>query len=330
YTAPERLLPFAGVVIQYRSGCPSCMACGGVVDGDMQAEVMGIDTQLGELVGADQQVQGKLLVAEIEADDFRQEFAGKLPQRQLQRALEETVVRQGFQVLDVLAGDEVAIDEDMVLIRLAIAQLLQIGAHQVMHARVVPLLQHAVQPGTVDQLGRGNVAQEIQRMGAIGEEAPGLALAAGLDVFPVGPGGAGVVHQNMGLEPGGLSGRSARCGAVSCSWLRRKCRASLRWCVGACSRLWYSARMSVLSAWYWVSVCMVVSCAVAICFELPAGERFKEKARWRLIGGNPACGERSSASRMFAFYLITHLFCLFNEGSTCKFRLKPSPVLSAA
>src|SRR5690554_7650435 len=30
YTAPERLLPFAGEVIQYRSGCPSCMACGGV------------------------------------------------------------------------------------------------------------------------------------------------------------------------------------------------------------------------------------------------------------------------------------------------------------
>src|SRR5690606_9379001 len=89
-----RLLPFAGEVIQYRSGCPSCMACGGVVDGDMQAEVMGIDTQLGELVGADQQVQGKLLVAEIEADDFRQEFAGKLPQRQLQRALKETIVRQ--------------------------------------------------------------------------------------------------------------------------------------------------------------------------------------------------------------------------------------------
>src|SRR5690606_29560864 len=203
YTAPERLLPFAGEVIQYRSGCPSCMACGGVVDGDMQAEVMGIDTQLGELVGADQQVQGKLLVAEIEADDFRQEFAGKLPQSQLQRALEETVVRQGFQVLDVLAGDEVAIDEDMVLIRLAIAQLLQIGAHQVMHARVVPLLQHAVQPGAIDQLGRGNVAQEIQCMGAIGEEAPGLALAAGLDVFPVGPGGAGALHQNRGLEPGG-------------------------------------------------------------------------------------------------------------------------------
>src|SRR5690554_7732938 len=58
------------------------------------------------------------LFRSIEADDFRQEFAGKLPQRQLQRALKETVVRQGFQVLDVLAGDEVAIDEDMVLIRL--------------------------------------------------------------------------------------------------------------------------------------------------------------------------------------------------------------------
>src|SRR5690554_4495661 len=37
YTAPERLLPFAGEVIQYRSGCPSCMACGGVVDGDRKS-----------------------------------------------------------------------------------------------------------------------------------------------------------------------------------------------------------------------------------------------------------------------------------------------------
>ena len=52
------------------------MAGVGVVDRDMQREVVGVNAQFVQLIGRDQQVQRQLFVAQIEANEFRQEIAG--------------------------------------------------------------------------------------------------------------------------------------------------------------------------------------------------------------------------------------------------------------
>ncbi|MNP11993.1 hypothetical protein D3C76_1042070 [compost metagenome] len=66
----------------------SGVAAGGVVDGDMQLEVVGIDAEFGELVGGNQQVQRGLLVAQVVANHLGQEVFAVLPERQLQRTLQ--------------------------------------------------------------------------------------------------------------------------------------------------------------------------------------------------------------------------------------------------
>ncbi len=160
--------------LQALNGLPG-MAVVGVVDRDVQGEVIGIDAQLGQLVGGDQQVQRQLFVAEVETDHLRQELLGALGQGQLDRTLHEVLVVQVLPVVAALAGEQLAVEHHMVLFRQALAEFFQIGLNQCLEARLVPALQQAVEPGAVDQLGRRHTAQEVQRMGLAGKIASGRA-----------------------------------------------------------------------------------------------------------------------------------------------------------
>ncbi len=57
------------VVVERAQGLAR-MPAGGVVDGHVQLEVVGVEAQLAQLLSGDQQVQRRLLVAEVVADHF--------------------------------------------------------------------------------------------------------------------------------------------------------------------------------------------------------------------------------------------------------------------
>ncbi len=155
----------------------------GVVDGDVQGEVVGVDAQFGQLIGGDQQVQWQLLVTEVEADDFRQELLGVLGQRQLDGTLDEMFVVQLLPVVATLTRQQLAVEHHVILLRQPVAELLQVGLDQRGETRIVPPLQQAVEPGTVHQLGRRHATQKVQRMGLAREIA---ARPAGPALFQVG------------------------------------------------------------------------------------------------------------------------------------------------
>ena len=158
------------------------MAVVGVVDGDVQGEVVGIDAQLGQLVGGDQQVQRQLLVTQVEADHLGQELLGAFGQGQLDRALNEMLVIQALPVVTALAGQQLAVEHHMILVRQAFAQLFEIGLDQRLEARLVPALQQAVEPGAIDQLGRCHATQKMQGVGLAGKVAAGRAGTAAVQI----------------------------------------------------------------------------------------------------------------------------------------------------
>ena len=176
----------------------------GVVDGDVQGEVVRVDAQLGQLVGRDQQVQRQLLVTEVEADDFRQELLGVLGQRQLDGALDEVFVVQLLPVVAALAGQQLAVEHHVVLLRLPFAEFLQVGLDQRGETRIVPALQQAVEPGAVDQLGRRHAAQEMQRMGLAREIAARATGAALLEISLVLTADRFGALQHPGVQTGGV------------------------------------------------------------------------------------------------------------------------------
>ncbi|MNC79715.1 hypothetical protein D3C75_1322680 [compost metagenome] len=63
------------------------VTAGRVINGHVETEVMTVDTQLCQFVGADQQVQGQLLVSEVITEYLREKIIGVKAQRQLQRTL---------------------------------------------------------------------------------------------------------------------------------------------------------------------------------------------------------------------------------------------------
>ncbi|MCY1454075.1 hypothetical protein D9M71_711130 [compost metagenome] len=68
-----------------------------------------------------------------------------------------------------MGGQQLAVDDHVILPRIAVTQFFKIGAQQPVIAHVLPMLQHPGQPCTVDFLGRGNTLQEIQGMGLVRE-----------------------------------------------------------------------------------------------------------------------------------------------------------------
>ncbi|MNF98774.1 hypothetical protein D3C84_816460 [compost metagenome] len=132
----------------------TCMATGGIIDGDVELEVMAIDAQFRQFMGSDQQVQRWLFVAEVVADHLSQECFAVLPQCQLQRALliAGAVQRHAFKAAQTT--EQALVDQDMIAAWVAVTQFLEKGADQAVVAWVAPVPQSALQPGTIDDLGR--------------------------------------------------------------------------------------------------------------------------------------------------------------------------------
>ncbi|MCY1408995.1 hypothetical protein D9M71_243290 [compost metagenome] len=76
----------------------------------------------------------------------------------------------------------------MVAGRVAIAEFFQVGADQAVVARVGPVPEHAEQPGAIHRLGRSDMLEKIQGMGAVAEITPGTARLAFGQVPGVVPG----------------------------------------------------------------------------------------------------------------------------------------------
>ena len=76
-------------------------------------------------------------------------------------------VRQLARSVKAVAGQQLAVDHDMVFVGPAFAQLFRIGGDQAGKARVLPVRQHAIEPGAIHQFGGRDGAQEIQCMGAV-------------------------------------------------------------------------------------------------------------------------------------------------------------------
>src|SRR5690606_15392701 len=88
-----------GQVVQYRVDCLLRVACIGVIDGDVELEIIRVDTQLAELANADQQVQGQLLVTQVVADQLGKKVARLMGEGQLQSALDVMV---GGQIVGIV------------------------------------------------------------------------------------------------------------------------------------------------------------------------------------------------------------------------------------
>ncbi|MCY1427040.1 hypothetical protein D9M71_428700 [compost metagenome] len=166
------------------------MATTGVVDGDVEPEVVRIYPQLRQFTRADQQMQGQLLVAQVVADHLGQVVACQPAQGQLLGALDVMVVAQAVEVVAAVAGQQAPVDEHMVQCRYALPEFLQVGTHQALETLIVPVRQQAVEPGPIHQLGGRHATQEVQGMGEITEVASRLALATAGQVVGIGSGGA--------------------------------------------------------------------------------------------------------------------------------------------
>lgn len=105
-------------------------------------------------------MQRKLFVAEVVADHLGQKLVSGFAQCQLYRALQVMLVGSYPGVLQAMFGEQFAVNHHMILRRVAAAELFQIGADQSFETRVAPVTQQAIQPGAVDQFGRGNGVQE--------------------------------------------------------------------------------------------------------------------------------------------------------------------------
>ncbi|MNE04108.1 hypothetical protein D3C80_966310 [compost metagenome] len=151
----------------------------------MQLEVVAVDAQLCQLVSGDQQVQRWLFIAEVIANDLRQVRVAMLPQGQLQAALEIPCIVQWHRLYTPQATQQTLVDQHMIATRVTIAELFQVSPDQTVETWVAPVLQRAVQPGSIHRFGRCNLLQKPQRMCAAGKEAAWCALPALLKVLGV-------------------------------------------------------------------------------------------------------------------------------------------------
>lgn len=75
-----------------------------IINSHMQGEVVGIDIQLMEFEGADQQMQRQLFVAKIVADRLGHELVAMISQCQLQGALKIVFVAEWRRVVAAVFG----------------------------------------------------------------------------------------------------------------------------------------------------------------------------------------------------------------------------------
>ncbi|MNF67424.1 hypothetical protein D3C84_492380 [compost metagenome] len=157
----------------------------------MQGEIVRVDPQFTQFIGADQQVQRQLLVAEVVADHLGHEPLAALPQCELNRALAKVFVEQSLSVATVVRSQQLAVDHHVILPGIAVAQLFQISAQKPVITQVLPVLEHTGQPGAVDLLGGRYPLQEKQGMGLVREIPTWPALLAFLEV-------EGIVARDVG------------------------------------------------------------------------------------------------------------------------------------
>src|SRR5690606_39777909 len=91
-----------GQVVQYRIDCLLRVAGIGVIDGDVQLEIIRVDTQLAELADTDQQVQGQLFITQVVANQLGKKVARLVGEGQLQSALDVMVGGQIVGVIQVI------------------------------------------------------------------------------------------------------------------------------------------------------------------------------------------------------------------------------------
>ncbi len=90
----------------------------------------------------------------------------------MNEALPVKVIGQTVQLLQSVPRQQVAIDQHMVLVGSPFAEFFHIGANQIRQPRVFPMVGKAIQPGSINQLGRSDGAKKIKRMGAARKIAP--------------------------------------------------------------------------------------------------------------------------------------------------------------
>ena len=161
-------------------------------------------------------MQRQLLVAKVVADQLGQELLGVVGQAELDQALHEIFVWQALPLVAAVGVDQLLKQDDVVLLRHAVAEFLEVSRDQRPHRPLLPMLEKAEQPGAVDQLGRRDAFEEVQRVRLVAEKPArraGLALRQVLlvlraDRIMVGgrPGleTVGALRQDWGRRAGGV------------------------------------------------------------------------------------------------------------------------------
>ena len=136
------------------------VTAGGVVDRDMQLEILAVDAQFGEFIGGNEQMQRWLFVAEVVTDQLREEVLTVATQCQLQCPLQIALVFKVQRFQATQAAHQPLIDRHMVAAHITAAQFFQVGPDQPVVAWVCPMPQGTVQPRTIHRLGRCHLLQE--------------------------------------------------------------------------------------------------------------------------------------------------------------------------
>lgn len=171
--------------IEDRLRRPRRVARGGVVDRDMQREVVGVDAQLVQLIRADEQMERELFIAQIEAYDLRYELFGVLRQRELDGALDEVGGIKCFPLPALVRGKQRLVKQDVVPAWVSVSELLQVNAYELRIAGITPLRHHAIKPCPIDQLGWRHGFQKIQCVRLCLEVSPWPAVPAVGQVVPI-------------------------------------------------------------------------------------------------------------------------------------------------
>ncbi|MNI41044.1 hypothetical protein D3C73_952830 [compost metagenome] len=129
-------------------------------------------------------MQRQLFVTQVVTDHFREKLLGTFAQCQLDRALQVVLIRDR-RTVQTMFGQQLAIDQYMILRWVAVTQLFQVGADQTIETRIAPMLKQTVQPGAVHQFGRADRLEEKQCVCLVAEKLAWATLLARAQVFAV-------------------------------------------------------------------------------------------------------------------------------------------------
>lgn len=94
-----------------------------IVDGDVQLEVVAVDAQFCQFIGGDQQVQRRLLIAQVVANSLGLEGIAVRAQGQLNGTLQITLIDKWQQLQAAKAAEQALIDQYVVATRITVTQL---------------------------------------------------------------------------------------------------------------------------------------------------------------------------------------------------------------